>query len=190
VRRFVRGRVRLSEVYDEWRAQLSCAVALGVRPAHLDSHQHLHLLPGLFSIALRLCREFDIPRIRVPRAGWPGRPVQALASTCLELFSRYAMRTLSRMPGRRPLFCQRFLGREHSCALSLPALLSLIKSIRGDANEATYELMCHPGLPDEKALRRHPFGVNWAVELAALTSQDAKSLIEGSGIVLVGALGE
>mgnify|MGYP000172625150 CR=1 FL=1 len=187
LRRYLSRHIKLPQIYQEWRAQIEKTRALGIAPSHLDSHQHLHLLPGIFEIAVRLCEEFGIPRLRVPICesstgviDWTS--YARLGSAALQLLSWRAQRALVEKPAIRT--CQRFLGRKESCRLSQDALLMLIDKVRA----GTQELMCHPGQPDARARERHAFGDNWGVELHALKSAAVRQRIAERGIVLVGAL--
>ena len=38
----------------------------GIRPTHLDSHQHLHVVPGITGMVLDLARRFAIAAVRIP----------------------------------------------------------------------------------------------------------------------------
>ncbi len=53
------------EVELEWNAQISKVRDAGIEPTHLDGHKHVHMLPGLFEIALRLAKRHGIGAIRV-----------------------------------------------------------------------------------------------------------------------------
>ena len=53
LRRARRG-LLLAEVEREWDAQIRKVLEAGIRPTHLDGHKHVHMLPGLLEIALRL----------------------------------------------------------------------------------------------------------------------------------------
>src|SRR5579864_2106660 len=53
------------EVEKEWEAQIRKVCDAGVAVTHLDGHKHVHMLPGLFEIALRLARRHGIGAIRV-----------------------------------------------------------------------------------------------------------------------------
>ena len=44
------------EVHREMEAQIARVLHAGVRPTHLDGHQHVHLMPGVFDIALDLVK--------------------------------------------------------------------------------------------------------------------------------------
>lgn len=58
-------------VAREWRAQIARVRALGFRPTHLDSHEHLHFWPRWFALLRALARENDLP-MRVPGIFAPG----------------------------------------------------------------------------------------------------------------------
>lgn len=54
--------VKQDELYLEWKAQIDKFIQLtGHKPTHLDSHHHVHLLPGNIDIALKLAKEYDLP---------------------------------------------------------------------------------------------------------------------------------
>src|SRR5581483_9557544 len=84
LRRYVRGKISLREIEMEFRAQLAKALARGLRISHLDSHQHLHALPGVFEIVLRIAEEHGIRAVRSPLE----RPV---------FFTKRIARTLQRI---------------------------------------------------------------------------------------------
>lgn len=64
--RMLRQRALDRAVEMEWAAQLEQLLAAGVVPVHADSHQHMHAFPPFFTIAVRLCRRYNIPAIRIP----------------------------------------------------------------------------------------------------------------------------
>ncbi|MDR2709271.1 MAG: chitin disaccharide deacetylase [Elusimicrobiota bacterium] len=51
----------LTEVENEWRAQIQKAKSLGINITHFDSHHHVHLKGKLFDIALKLAHENNVP---------------------------------------------------------------------------------------------------------------------------------
>jgi predicted glycoside hydrolase/deacetylase ChbG (UPF0249 family) len=54
-------------VEREWRAQIEWLLQAGLRLTHADSHQHLHAFPLAFRIAVKLCRDYGIAALRMPR---------------------------------------------------------------------------------------------------------------------------
>lgn len=53
-------------IYEEWRAQIEHILSLGMPISHLDSHHHVHSLPYLKEVLLRLSHEFKINKVRLP----------------------------------------------------------------------------------------------------------------------------
>ncbi len=57
VARMLAGKLRSAEVEAEWDAQIRKVEKAGIQPTHLDGHKHVHMLPALFPIALRVSGE-------------------------------------------------------------------------------------------------------------------------------------
>lgn len=54
--------IDLDELYKEWKAQLEYFIEVaGKKPTHIDSHHHVHLLPELQEVSIRLAKEYDLP---------------------------------------------------------------------------------------------------------------------------------
>jgi predicted glycoside hydrolase/deacetylase ChbG (UPF0249 family) len=64
VARYVTGKIEFSQVYTEWKNQIEFLIKRGIRPTHMNSHQHIHILPGLLQIAVRLQKEYKIKTLR------------------------------------------------------------------------------------------------------------------------------
>src|SRR4029079_6807551 len=65
-KRWLRGTIALADVRTELDAQIRRVRAHGVRPTHLDGHQHVHVLPGIARVVAELAREHGIRAVRVP----------------------------------------------------------------------------------------------------------------------------
>lgn len=64
LRRLLAGRILLGEVERELRAQAEKALGAGFALTHLDSEKHMHTVPPIFTLALRLGKEYGIPGVR------------------------------------------------------------------------------------------------------------------------------
>ena len=53
-------------VYEELRAQVRKIAQAGIRPSHIDTHKHTHLLPPVLDAVARVAHEFRIPWVRRP----------------------------------------------------------------------------------------------------------------------------
>jgi predicted glycoside hydrolase/deacetylase ChbG (UPF0249 family) len=58
-----RRRVQVEEQLD---AQIRRVIAAGIRPTHLDTHKHTHILPPVLGAVARLARAYQIPWVRRP----------------------------------------------------------------------------------------------------------------------------
>jgi predicted glycoside hydrolase/deacetylase ChbG (UPF0249 family) len=65
--RIAARRIDPADVEREMTAQYERAVAAGIRPTHLDTHQHLHLWPGVGDVLTRLALRWGVPAVRVTR---------------------------------------------------------------------------------------------------------------------------
>jgi predicted glycoside hydrolase/deacetylase ChbG (UPF0249 family) len=182
--RWLTGRIRKADVRAEWSAQIERILEHGIRVTHLDSHQHVHVLPGLYGLVLDLAARYDIAFVRVPvenlQADWPPNlhgMARVMGSTILRLLWMIGRRRGAGPAKRRSL---RFLGFQDGGRLDPVRLRCLLDRLRPGG---VYELMCHPGFtPDEPDVQ------SWAyrheVELRALTSPSIRSEIAARGIRL------
>jgi predicted glycoside hydrolase/deacetylase ChbG (UPF0249 family) len=151
---------------------------------HLDSHQHVHVLPGLFDLARTLAARYDIPFVRVPverlRSEWPPSShgtARNLGAIILWFLWMTGRPTGTRRGRKRFL---RFLGFHDGGRLDLERLQRLLADLRPGE---TYELMCHPGLaPEEPDLKRWAY--RHEAELHALTCPSIRSEIAARNVQL------
>lgn len=175
--KFLLGKVRLKNVENELRAQLHAfRKTLGDIP-FANSTQHLHLLPGIQKIVLRLLSEFKVPYLRLPggyrferNARWPsGWMIHTLG---LRMRKRAQTQSTDGLLGFRDSGCLK--------ESQLMNLLTLLKP-------GLTELMTHPGLDSpilRKCLPNSYARFMWETELSALTSARVKQFITTHEIVL------
>ncbi len=53
-------------VEPEIRRQLEKLLSLGLKPTHADGHINIHVHPVIFPALARLCKEYGVPRLRLP----------------------------------------------------------------------------------------------------------------------------
>ena len=183
--RVAAGRVRISEVEREWEAQVVAVRESGFRVTHLDSHQHLHLLPRLVPVAVSLARRFEVPFVRAPRGDDPaavGAPSGAAGRSragLLSLFGAAARRRIAAAGLPEP---PRVVGLAEAGRMTLPRWRSLLERL---PREGTFEAVLHPGAADASAASRYPWGYSWAEESEALEGDELPRLLAGRGVELV-----
>ncbi|MGH9841920.1 MAG: carbohydrate deacetylase [Blastocatellia bacterium] len=130
-------------VETEWRAQIERLLEAGIRLHHADSHQHLHAFPPAFECAVRLCREYGIPAIRMPNEHLRDRRRFAGAlgvRTSLAL----AQFTVSTRGLRRN---DHFLGFRQAGHYTLQTLLADIASLPAGLTELAVHPSTRDGVP-------------------------------------------
>jgi chitin disaccharide deacetylase len=147
------------EVYGEWRAQVAALTRMGLSPAYLDSHHHIHALPGVLPVFIRLAREL----------GLPARAVDAKMALALrEAGVACPDACLTGFFGASP---------------SLDSLLAVVDAaFAGAGPEAVFELMTHPGRVDEELKSITSYAAPRELELAALAAPELPGLLAGRGI--------
>lgn len=188
VRDYALRRVGIQRVTMELRAQLERILDAGIRPDHLDGHQHLHLFPPVARVFAGLAREYGIPCVRLPRLDGPadeGAP--GLKERLIRLGARWSRRAYGNGFVRPDVL----LGTGCSGCLTLDAFRRLVKAF-SSGPAATAELMCHPGEGSRVSLQRElrgagylgPWDFHWATELALLCSGEARRFLVSLGITV------
>lgn len=163
------------DVEAELRAQIRKVIASGIRPTHLDSHKHTHVVPAVFRAVVRLAHEFAIPYVRLPLdATIPcsGAACRFLRRYYLRLAENYHVRMTDHFVG--------FRLTGHLTEETLARTLSVL-------GEGTTEFMCHPGfLGAELQGAATRLKESRQRELEALTSPRIRKLIVEQGIAMAG----
>jgi chitin disaccharide deacetylase len=182
-RRLLSGRISVTEIEREMRAQIARCIDAGLQLAHLDSHHHVHALPSVMRIVVRLAKEYQIPRVRVPLDS-PWRPGAGpsnrfLGKTALCWLASHNMRMV-REAGLSA--CDRMVGLFESGALTEERLLNMLDELP----DGVSELLCHPGRVDQACRERYGhWNFQWEDELRALTSPLVRERLLANGIQLV-----
>ncbi|MEO6326166.1 MAG: ChbG/HpnK family deacetylase [Thermoanaerobaculia bacterium] len=179
------GRLAVAEVEREWEAQITRVLDAGLRVTHLDGHQHLHLLPSLLPIAIRLARRFSVPMIRAPRGDDPAgcggsvSPLSRMRAGLLSRFGHAARRKLRAAGLPEP---PRVLGLAEAGRMTLERWSVLLESL-SDAGD--FEVALHPGVDDAGTRTLYRWGYSWAEESAALRSPELHAAFAARGISTV-----
>jgi chitin disaccharide deacetylase len=185
--------LRTEDVEQEWDAQIRKIRGAGIRPAHLDGHKHVHMLPGLFEIALRLAKKHSIGAIRLSHEDSKLRSVlaegqnqntsvlmkQGVQARGLKLLARDARKMAERAGiATADYFC----GIAQTGIFMREGVLRLLEILP----LGTTELMCHPGYADEE-LRKTPTRLQESrqSELNILTDPGIRKVVATQGIRLI-----
>ncbi|MBC8278235.1 MAG: ChbG/HpnK family deacetylase [FCB group bacterium] len=167
--RYFLGGIKSSEVEYEWEAQREKLA--GIKIDHLDSHQHLHLLPGLFKLVVKLAQKWGIPYVRVPSENLKiNLPAATHSGKVLNLYTLGKKRLLANSGLKTT---DSFFGSSFSGAMTADVWPKLWPRIPAGITE----IMCHPGLENEQARALYGWANKWEDEYRALT--DPQTLIQG-----------
>jgi chitin disaccharide deacetylase len=176
-RELLKGRI---SAYEEIRAQAQKIVDSGIRPSHIDTHKHTHLMPPVLRAVARVAREFGIRWVRRPfDFGIDGRAAFTRRSVALGMRAMAPdfARTLE---GLRTT--DHFTGFQLTGSLDGKRLVETLERLP----EGLTEFMSHPGrLGPELEAAPTRLKKSREIELAALCSPDARRTIERRGIRLI-----
>ena len=192
-RRIMTRKVDPRDVEKELRSQIEKVASAGIRITHLDSHKHIHLLPPLFGLVLKLAGAYGIDCVRCPvepassalgplrsgRPGWPRMAKQYLLGRALSTLAACQVRKVAHA-GVYRTDC--FFGLSQTGFLDAAILEQVVRAVP----EGTTEFMCHPGYVDaalEQARTRLRF--QREKELEALTSPGVRQAVAEMGIELI-----
>lgn len=178
--RYALGRVSLAEVEVELRAQIERVLRHGLTPCHMNGHQHLHVLPRVFEIVVRLAHEYGIAYVRIPedRAAGGRLSVRRAAVGVLGGLARRAA-GIARQAGLSTNSCA--LGIATAGHLTRQRLLTLVDRVSG-----LTELVAHPGIDGAAISRVYDWGYEWDAETAALCDSEVLAALSRRGVRCLG----
>lgn len=180
VARALAGRIARADLARECGAQIGRARADGARLTHLDGHQHVHALPGIWGPVVGAAREAGIAVVRVPL-----EPVRGIAWRPLAAFGQLLLAGAYRMAARRapaPRHPDHFRGFALTGRRDFgERLLALLDRLEPGVTE----LMVHPGYPDEGLVGWVRYGAGRERELEALTSGPVRARLDRGDIELI-----
>ena len=179
-RKALHGGLDLSQVEEEFAAQINHVLKLGITPDHIDGNNHIHVFPGIAELTARLAGSFGITRVRVPlepfsrwhhclrRNSRKKAFIGRLSRQAALVFAAHGLR-----------FTETFAGIQFPVVSKLESLRAFVANLP----HGTTELMCHPGYRDPEAgqfssaEREH--------ELSVLTNRAVLDDIRRFGIRLI-----
>lgn len=191
--RMLLNRISEGAIEQEFRAQIEKVRDAGLRPTHLDGHQHVHMWPPVFRVTARLAAEYGLAGVRSSRerrvdfrglwrrnSGFRGTILQqagvGLGLAYLSVTSRAA---LAEAGVATPDY---FYGVSATGFLNRGTLEDILR----DVPDGVSELMAHPGYVDAELERVETRLVaQREKELDALTWPGARILAQELGIQLV-----
>jgi len=179
--RYSLGKIDYAEVEKEFDAQMRKILEKGLCITHIDSHGHIHMLPGVLAVVIKLAKKYNIKIIRYPgeKISFYNIKWHRYIKFCfLDLLCFLAKFNPEYRDFIRTDYFFGFMNSGQLYTWDIKKTLSVFK--RGIA-----ELICHPGEYDEEYKLYKHWNYDWQGELRALTSGDIRKIIEESNIELI-----
>jgi len=140
--RYFLGRISVDAISLELACQIKKVRDAGLKITHVDSHEHIHMLPGVLKRVLVLADEFKIPYVRFSseKCGVMKRSFcvkDLLRYICLKAFTPMAKRKIDSSNIKRN---DSFLGHFHSGRVDDGILCSMMEGLK----DGVTELAVHP----------------------------------------------
>jgi len=180
---YLKKKLNLEEVYLEFASQIKKLKEEGLVVTHLDSHEHIHMLPGIMKITLALAKEFKVPYVRLSKE--PAylmikkfRPKDLARQTSLKVVTKTAKNLIS----EEGLKCNdAFLGHFHSGRIDNDILRFMMERLR----DGVSELAVHPGVLSPELLDFSAWYRNAQKELDALTTGNWRDCLTSGAVRLI-----
>jgi len=173
------ARVSKEHIKDEFEAQINKVLAKFGSISHIDCHEHIHALPLVYPIVLKLARKYHIPFVRIPKQNLLINPLNNL----VEKKVLYGWSLIDSLYGKNDYRTKirNFYG-VYNGGLNVSLLGDIINHFR----EGVGEIVCHPAYPD--AFIR----ANWAKlekeklnDLNTLVNPLSKRIMKENGVKLI-----
>ena len=150
----------LTEVENEFEAQIEKAEAAGVKLTHIDSHYGIHMIDPLFQVATKLAFKHDLP---------------------LRMVDKNRRNPLSRGIKTSVKFTGGFFAEN----ATLDYLVAYLDAKAADGI-GLLEVLCRPAFVDLPLYNGTKYSMNRINEFAILTSKELMDYINNRGYELVG----
>ena len=183
IKKMLNNEINYQEVYAELSAQIKAVQKTGITITHLDSHQHLHILPKITDIVLQLAQEYNIKSIRIPdealffTGGYPWTVNRMIGRTGLSILAKMARLKI----GKKLFMPDHFCGMLAGGNMKEEYLLQIIKNLPAGITE----IMMHPAESDFEMKKHYYWDYCWQDELKALLSERIKKEIKAQKIELI-----
>lgn len=182
--RYLRGKIDKKHIERELASQIQAVVDRKIAITHIDSHQHLHVLPGMAEVLARIAADFGIAKIRIPSEPityWPAgmRKIgRFCAKTALTICADAARKRYAAQGIRST---DHFFGMMAGGSMDRETLLYILDNLP----EGTSEIMMHPGANSRALSKVFSWKYHWQEEMETLLCDAVKKKIRAREIRLI-----
>lgn len=184
VKRYLTGQIDKKHIERELFCQMQKVVGAGISITHIDSHQHLHVLPGMTDLVVRLAQEFGVKKIRIP-----AEPIGYLGTGALKIgrFGGKTALTICASLARGKYRANGLGSTDHFFGMMAGG--SMIKQelhhILSMLPDGVSEIMVHPGADTASLAKVFPWRYHWQEEMESLKDREILDTIRRRDIRLI-----
>ena len=163
------GLVSLKHLEIELENQILKMMRVFGRIDHLDSHQHIHMIPEIFKLCINMAEKYEIPRIRIvdeiftPNLNRIYDPIKLIGEKCLKVWAKKNRKYLkkSSIKSTRSFFGVRYSG-------NFDLIQDYLKSMIKERREEDIEINFHPAHITQSLLSTYPWYKNGNIDFDIL----------------------
>jgi hopanoid biosynthesis associated protein HpnK len=181
-KKYIAGKIDKNQIELELRAQIEKCLNVNLKLSHINSHQHLHIVPGILDIVLRLARYYVIPVIRYPYGYITFRDFASVRIFPQLVLNALSLISKARFEKERIMRTRYLAGFIHSGRLNREVLDNYIALLP----DGITEICCHPGIVDDD-LKRHygHWKYHWEQEWDLFSSDETRNLLHQNKIQVI-----
>ncbi len=177
------GEMKPDQINNEFKSQIEKVKRAGLRITHVDSHEHIHMLPGISRIAMKLAKKYKIPFVRnsSEKMGVLCKDFSILkfpGYAALKMFTPFVKK---RFLSEGIKTNDSFLGHFHSGKINDDVMKHFINNLP----EGITEIAIHPCTEDNEFLKTNPWHKNGPIELDVLLNGNWRDQIKSKNIQLI-----
>jgi predicted glycoside hydrolase/deacetylase ChbG (UPF0249 family) len=179
------GRIDLGEIEKELRMQIERVMDASIVPSHLDSEKHSHMIDPLFTLTLKLAKDYGIAKMRFIR--------EFCLTPKLMQIGKALFISLSGSARKRRLEAEGIKSTDHFCGICASGRMSAerLQKTLSCLKDGVTEIMVHPGFISQDLIElEKTFGSYYInryreLELKALLDSGVKKIFTDRGIQLM-----
>lgn len=175
------GRINLNDVSAELNAQIEILKKAGRRITHINSHEHVHMIPQVLDIFVRLAKEYGISAIRFPRGDRPPKGMSLKENYRSFILNYFTGRIEDNLKKAGLIYTDYFMGLLDAGQLNIDKVKNIITGLK----EGVTEIVTHPGFLSPEVLGHYKWHMGCETELFALTDKRIKNFIKENSIKLI-----
>jgi len=177
--KYLLGKINIEELYIEGKNQIERIINYGIKPTHIDSHQHIHMFPSIWKILVRLAEEYSISFIRCSKFDklYGNRnTMEILMAKTLNMFAK-----INSINGSGDATKIDTIGLAYAGKVNEHNLIKILSKVPFGISE----LVVHPGYNTNSLKEFYDWNFDWSNEVKALQSKNIKNFISSNSIKLI-----